>query len=169
MSRPIPSKYTFTPRHCKLLICAVIIIGILLYITIFIFVSKCNPYDFSQEYRHIDGYKNIVFRDNWNKYDFCRSIWGLQITDNYDAFEEHRLIDRNSNEYKILAENVETSYIEQIVLSPDGNYILYVQSIYRGSGVTDDEDVYYRVYDIKNNTVVTIYSGYKAFLLVDWK
>ena len=93
----------------------------------------------------------------------------MQITDNYDAFEEHRLIDRNSNEYKILAENVETSYIEQIVLSPDGNYILYVQSIYRGSGVTDDEDVYYRVYDIKNNTVVTIYSGYKAFLLVDWK
>lgn len=132
-------------------------------------MSKCNPYDFSQDYRHIDGYKNIVFRDNWNKYDFRRSVWGLQITDNYDAFEEHRSIDRNSKEYKILAENVETAYIEQIVPSPDGNYILYVQSIYRGSGVTDDEDVYYRVYDIKNNTVVTIYSGYKAFLLVDWK
>ena len=59
--------------------------------------------------------------------------------------------------------------IWQIVPSPDGKYILYVERIYRGTGTTDDEDVYYKVYSIEDNTNTTIYSGYRRFLLVDWE
>ena len=53
--------------------------------------------------------------------------------------------------------------------SPDGKYILYVERIYRGTGTTDDEDVYYKVYSIEDNTNTTIYSGHRKFLLVDWE
>jgi hypothetical protein len=56
-----------------------------------------------------------------------------------------------------------------MVTSPDGKFILYVERIYRGTGITDDDDVYYKVYSIDDGTTTTIYSGYKQFLLVDWK
>ena len=59
--------------------------------------------------------------------------------------------------------------IWQMVPSPDGKHILYVERIYRGTGITDDEDVYYKVYSIEDNTNTTIYSGYRRFLLVDWE
>ena len=59
--------------------------------------------------------------------------------------------------------------IWQIVPSPDGKYILYAERIYRGTGITDDENVYYKVYSIEDNTNTTIYSGYKKSLLVDWE
>ena len=59
--------------------------------------------------------------------------------------------------------------IWQMVPSPDGKYILYVERIYRGTGITDDEDVYYKVYSMEDNTNTTIYSGYRKFLLVDWE
>ena len=57
----------------------------------------------------------------------------------------------------------------QVVPSPDRKYILYVESIYRGTGLTDDVDVYYKVYSIDDDTSTTIFSGFKQFLLVDWK
>ena len=57
----------------------------------------------------------------------------------------------------------------QTVPSPDGKYILYVERIYSGTGITDDEDVYYKVYSIEDNANTTIYSGYQRFLLVDWE
>ncbi len=155
----------------KLLVFMGIIIGILMFIVTFFWKAECHPYDFSQEYRQIEGYENIVFRDNGTEQDFCRSIWGLTVRNHSDGFTEHRSIDKNSNAYKILEEHTDLAdtFVKQIVFSPDGNYILYVESVYRGTGVTDDEDVYYRVYDIKNDTVVTIYSGHRAFLLVDWQ
>jgi hypothetical protein len=46
--------------------------------------------------------------------------------------------------------------------------ILYIENIYRGTGGTDDEDVYYKVYSIEDETSITIYSGYRQYFLIDW-
>ena len=48
-------------------------------------------------------------------------------------------------------------------------HILYVERIYRGTGTTDDEDVYYKVYSVDDDVSTTIFSGFRQFLLVDWK
>lgn len=136
---------------------------------IFIFISKCKPFDFSQNYRKVDGWADIVFKDSWTNQYFCRCIWGLKISENYDNFQDHRSFDKNSYEYKILSSRINAANVSQIALSPDGKQILYVENIYRGTGVTDDEDVYFRVYNIEENSIITVYSGFKAFLLADWK
>lgn len=85
------------------------------------------------------------------------------------GFEGHQNFDRTSNEYQLLVKRANAEYISQVVPSPDEKYILYVENIYRGTGVTDDENVYYKVYSIDEDTSTTIFSGFKQFLLVDWK
>lgn len=62
--------------------------------------------------------------------------------------------------------------IEQIVFSPDNRYILYVEKdygYYHKGNVTDDEYVYYRVYDIESKELITIYEGYRAFYKMEWQ
>ena len=92
-------------------------------------------------------------------------------TENDTEFEDHRNPDESSYEYRLLSEKTDAEMwqVDQIVSSPDGKYILYVERVYRGTGVTDDEDVYFKVYSIEDGTSTTIYSGYRQFLLVDWK
>lgn len=125
--------------------------------------------DFSQNYRSIDGQENIVFKDAYSDQCFRLCAWGLVKTENVVGFEEHRNFDRTSYEYQLLVKRTNAEYVSQVVPSPDGKYILYVENIYRGTGVTDDEDVYYKVYSIDDDTSITIFSGFKQFLLVDWK
>ena len=127
--------------------------------------------DFSQDYRSIEGYENIVFKDSWSGQCFRLCTWGLIKTENDTEFEDHRNPDESSYEYRLLSEKTDAEMwqVDQIVSSPDGKYILYVERVYRGTGVTDDEDVYFKVYSIEDGTSITIYSGYRAFLLVDWK
>ena len=125
--------------------------------------------DLSQDYRRVNGYENIVFKDNWNKQCFRLCVWGLIKTGDLDGFDDHRDPDKESYEYRLIAENVNAENVQQVVASPDGKYILYVEKIYSGSGLTDDEDVYYKVYSIEDGTTVTIYSGYRQYFLVDWK
>jgi hypothetical protein len=126
--------------------------------------------DFSQNYRRIDGYENIVFKDSRNDQCFRLCTWGLVKTENSEGFEEHHNPDRTSYEYQLIVENTDAGEcdIGQVVPSPDGKYILYIENIYRGTGVTDDEDVYYKVYSIEDETSITIYSGYRQYFLVDW-
>jgi hypothetical protein len=90
-------------------------------------------------------------------------------TEDVAGFEDHRDVDTSSYEYRLLVEKAGAEWIEQIVPSPNGKYILYVERIYRGTGTTDDEDVYYIVYSVDDDTNTTVYSGYRQFLLVDWK
>ena len=80
-------------------------------------------------------------------------------------------MDITSNEYRLIAENTNARECDiwQVVPSPDGKYILYVECIYNGLGVTDEEDVYYKVYSIEDDTSITVFYGYKQFLRVDWK
>lgn len=125
--------------------------------------------DFSQDYRKIDGYENIVFKDSWNNQCFRLCPWGLIQSDRIAGFETHQDIDRSSYDYQLFLKRVHAEYVSQIVPSPDGKYILYVENIYRGTGLTDDEDVYYRVYSIDDDTSTTVFSGFRQFLCVDWK
>ena len=125
--------------------------------------------DLSQKYRTIDGSENIIFKDSWNNQCYLLCTWGLVKTEDVTGFGDHRDFDTSSYEYQLLVEKTDAEWIEQIVPSPDGKYILFVERIYRGTGTTDDEDVYYKVYSIDDDKITTIYSGYKQFLLVDWK
>lgn len=140
------------------------ILGIIAYLSQF-------HIDLSQSYRKVEGFENIVFKDPQNEQCFCLCAWGLTKTEAYKDFQNNRDYDKSSSAYLTLYDkiDIENIHLEQVVLSPDGNYILCVERVYRGTGITDDEDVYYKVYSIKDDTVTTIFSGYKQFLLVDWK
>ena len=104
-----------------------------------------------------------------SKQCFRLCAWGLVKTEDYAGFEDHRQYDRNSYEYQLIVEKDQAEWVEQVVSSPDGKYILYVERIYRGTGTTDDEDVYYKVYSVDDDVRTTIFSGFRQFLLVDWK
>lgn len=145
------------------------IITVLIVITgIIAYLSRFHI-DFSQDYRSIEGYERIEFKDPGSNQYFRLCAWGLVKTGSPDEFEEHRDF-VSSSEYQLLVENTDAVNIWQVVSSPNGRYILYVERINVGSGVTtDEEEVYYRVYSIEDDTYITIYSGYKQFLLVDWK
>ena len=104
-----------------------------------------------------------------SKQCFRLCAWGLVKTEDYAGFEDHRQYDRNSYEYQLIVEKDQAEWVEQVVSSPDGKYILYVERIYRGTGTTDDEDVYYKVYSVDDDVSTTIFSGFRQFLLVDWK
>ena len=147
-----------------IVISAIILCGIVIYL------SRFHLY-FSQNYRSIDGYENIVFKDLRNEQCFHLCAWGLIKTENVVGFEEHRNLDITSNEYRLNIENTNARECDiwQVVPSPDGKYILYVERIYNGLGVTDEEDVYYKVYSIEDDTSITVFYGYKQFLRVDWK
>ena len=151
----------------KIVFVFLLIIPILLLGTV-LFLSQFH-FDFSQDYRSIDGYEKIVFKDSSSNQCFHLCAWGLMRTGNTDKFEDHRKLDKSSYEYQVLVKKAGAENVWQIVPSPDGKYILYVERIYLGTGITDDEDVYYKVYSVKEDTSVTVYSGFKQFLLVDWK
>ena len=155
-------------RWKKILFCMMIIIFMIL--GTIVYLSQFHI-DLSQEYRVIKDYEGIVFKDSWNDQYFHLCVWGLKKVESYSEFQDNRNYDKSSYEYLTLIEktDVKSEYLEQVVLSPDENYILYVERIYRGTGLTDDEDVYYKVYSIKDDSVIVIYSGFKQFLLVDWK
>lgn len=150
----------------KIILCMAVII--IAFLGIIVYLSQFHM-DLSQKYRSIDGFENIVFKDNWTEQCFRLCIWGLTKTENYDEFNDNRNYDKTSYEYQLLVEKANAQYVRQVVTSPDGKYILYVENIYRGTGLTDDEDVFYKVYSLENDTSTTIFSGYKQFLLVDWK
>ena len=149
-------------RRWRTSIIIITLLGTILYLSQF-------HLDFSQDYRKIDGYENIVFMDAWSKQCFRLCAWGLVKTEDYAGFEDHRQYDRNSYEYQLIVEKDQAEWVEQVVSSPDGKYILYVERIYRGTGTTDDEDVYYKVYSVDDDVRTTIFSGFRQFLLVDWK
>ena len=149
------------------LIISEIVIILIVFLSTILCLTQCH-FDFSQDYRSIEGYENIYFKDSRSKcYRLCS--WGLVKTEDVAGFEDHRDLDTSSFEYQLLIEKAGAEWIEQIVPSPNGKYILYVERIYRGTGTTDDEDVYYKVYSIEDDKVITIYYGYRQFLLVDWK
>ena len=150
------------------MIFAVIIFFLVVSMGLILYLSGFHI-DLSQKYRSIEDHENIIFKDSWDNQCYRLCSWGLVKTEDVAGFEDHRNPDTSSYEYQLLVEKAGAEWIEQIVPSPNGKYILYVERIYRGTGTTDDEDVYYIVYSVDDDTNTTIYSGYRQFLLVDWE
>ncbi len=76
------------------------------------------PYRFfSQEYRTIDGYEEIVFKDSRSGQCYRLCIWGLAITENISGFEDHRDPDTSSYEYQLLTEKANAEGIWQMLIT----------------------------------------------------
>lgn len=153
-----------------------IILGIvffhLLFLGTIVYILYLSQFhlDLSQDYRSIEGYERIVFKDPKSKQCFRLCAWGLVKTGSPDVFEDHRDIDRSSYEYQLIVEKTDAKNVWQAVSSPDGRYILYVVRTVVGQGYTTDEEIVsYRVYSVDDGKSTTIYSGYRQYLLVDWK
>ena len=60
--------------------------------------------------------------------------------------------------------------IRQSIYSPDKKYILYceIEYGYNGTGITDDEYCYYRVYEIETGNIITIYQAYREWYNLFW-
>lgn len=60
---------------------------------------------------------------------------------------------------------------EKLVFSPDENYLLFYEQQWNrsGSDMTDDEYCYYRVIDLEDGTLYTIYSAYREYWQVYWE
>lgn len=130
------------------------------------------PIDFSQDYRKISGIENIIFQSNAQRDRFYkRCFWGLVRTEAPVSFSQQKK-DEVFLKTDVLQQYINSgNQISQIVVSPDGNYILYceIDYNYKNTDMTDDEYCYYRVYDVKSKEVITIYEGYKEFYRLDWQ
>lgn len=139
----------------------------LLYLAAGLFV----PLDFSQDYRKVQGYENIVLVRNGRDQCYKRTFWGLE------KFSDLRIDNRdNSHEsdssYNQLKDLIDTgNVIRQAIYSPDRKYILFseIESDYKDTRVTDDEYCYYRVYEIESGKVVTIYQAYREWYNLFWR
>ena len=127
--------------------------------------------DFSQAYRNIGNYEGITFINTYKHTAYKRTFWGLQEVDYKGISFDSQEIDRSSDAYKLAkAAAGADARIAGCTISPDGQYVLYLEAISMSQGAsTDDDHIYYRVLNIKDGTVTTIYDGlYKCFW-VTWQ
>ena len=72
-----------------------IILGIVIFLLLFlgtiVYILYLSQFhlDLSQDYRSIEGYERIVFKDPKNKQCFRLCAWGLVRTEKPDGFEDH--------------------------------------------------------------------------------
>lgn len=129
------------------------------------------PVDFSQGYREINGVEGIVFNQNGTKGYYKRAFYGLKPIDQHLEFIKYKGRSDCMAEIEALLSYIYCeNKIHQAVISPDGKYILYceIEYDYMRSGITDDEYCYYRVYDIENDKIITVYKGYREFYNLNW-
>lgn len=138
--------------------------------TIFLYSSakKFFHLDFSQNYQEIEGIENIIFCDQGLLYK--RTFWGLKSIGEPAAFHK-----TNTEEQKRLREALQRAIncentIDSAISSTDKRYILYceIKYNYKGSGITDDEYCYYRIYDTDTGKITTIYKGYQEWFDLNW-
>lgn len=147
----------------------IIIISVLLYGIANLFL----PLDLSQDYRIIQGNENIVLVRNWGWGNQCykRNFWGLKRIGEEQA-DIHDNAHKSDSALNQLTGLINTdNEISQAIYSPDKKYILYRETEYgyTGSGMTDDEYCYYRVYEMENGKIITIYQAYREWYNLFWK
>lgn len=91
-------------------------IVLMILVAMIVYLSRFHI-DFSQEYRTIDGYEKIVFKDSWSGQCYRLCIWGLAITENISGFEDHRDPDTSSYEYQLLTEKANAEGIWQMSIT----------------------------------------------------
>ncbi len=124
--------------------------------------------DFSQNFRKVEGYEDIVFTCNDSAYS--RTFWGLSknAIDVTGLEKEQHESDEIYEKLRSLVGN--DYYIDQYVLSPDEDRILYEEMHPWGAGApTDDEDIYFKVVDLNDGSIVTLFKGPQQFFDIYWK
>ncbi|MCM1101119.1 MAG: hypothetical protein NC398_07015 [Acetatifactor muris] len=164
-----------TSKHNKrkrivwaVLVPTLITIGLLFYIGRIV-LPQIFPLDFSQDYRTVEGVDGIVFR-GWDGRCYQRCFWGLRPAGD-DLMADLGNTPKSDVSVEILQSLTDTDKkITQSLYSPDGRYILYceIEYGYFGSGVTDDEYCYYRVYDLESGEITTVYQGYRRWYDLSW-
>lgn len=132
------------------------------------FPSYYGHVDLSQSYRKIDGYENIIFisRDDC----YRRTFWGLKKVDkDVSALKDEQT--PTNEEYTTLKAIVgDDYYIREYVYSPDCTKILYEEVHPWGEGApTDDADNYYKVVDLSDGTIVTLFKGPQQCFDIYWE
>lgn len=84
-----------------------IILGIAIFLFVLLGTTICIlnlsqfHLDLSQDYRSVEGYEDIVFKDPKSKQCFRLCAWGLIKSESPDEFEDHRDPDTSSSEYQL--------------------------------------------------------------------
>ncbi len=129
-----------------------------------------TPLDLSQDYKDIPGIENIIFQPNGKQNQFYkRTFRGLKQTE-APTIPISAEDDEAVWEIDAFVDLTENTYICQAIISPDGNYILYceIKYNYKGTGITDDEYCYYKVFNITTGEVLQIYGGYREWYNLGW-
>lgn len=161
------------------------------------YVKMVFKLDFSQDYRNVPEVEKIVFRDRYSAYS--RGICGLKKTTAeepsgieekeipawllcsvYDISESGKMVvyfDAENSEICIcesdgtINDRMKTDNpVNQIVISPDEDYILYQEIVYDSYGgySSDEEYCYYRLAKVDTKKIITIYQGYREWYEVSW-
>lgn len=146
--------------------------GLILVVSIMYFLLfVLGNVDFSQSYRNINNYEGITFTNTYKHKAYKRTFWGLKEIAYPGVSLDKREIDRSSSAYELVKRKAgEHARITCCTVSPDGNYVLYAEAVSISNGAsTDDDHIYYRVLNIQDGSVTTIYDGvYKCFW-VTWQ
>lgn len=153
-------------KRKKRLKSAAILFGIILIVCLLFKIADfVFRLDFSQDYRKVEGIENIVFeRNGWGSC-YKRCFWGLARTeDSYVNNPDNRHESDSSEDeiYKLI-----NTWVRQSIYSPDKKYILYCEIEYLSSE-SDDENCYYRVYEMESGNIITIYQGYREWYNLFW-
>ncbi len=132
------------------------------------FLSHDLHLDFSQNYRKIDGYEDIVLANVDDSYR--RTFWGLSRIDREIPQLEKAQNGSDEIYEKLISLVGDDYYIDQYVLSPDGNRILFEEMHPWGEGApTDSDDVYFKVVDINDGSIVTLFKGPQQYFDIYWE
>ncbi len=146
--------------------------GLILFVSVMYFLLFVfGNVDFSQSYRNIKNYEGITFTNTYKHKAYKRTFWGLQEVAYPGVSVDRREIDQSSSAYELVRQKAgEHARITCCTTSPDGNYVLYAEAISISNGAsTDDDHIYYRVLNLQDGSVTTIYDGaYKCFW-VTWQ
>lgn len=123
-------------------------------------------------YLEADGEKQDLLRKSGSGEirEIAANVWGLTASSGGGLLlyysredQQYHVYDTRNGEDRTLSQD----FMSSPVISPDGSSILY-QEIKSRSGMTDDEDCYYRILNLVTNEVTTIYSGYREWLGYIW-
>lgn len=145
----------------------IIFIGLVILAGVFYF-GIFLPLDFSQDYRKVQGIENIVFQQNRDGQCYKRCFWGLRKTESPQTDHSDMSYESDASIYELSNFINTDNEIYQSIYSPDKGYILYCEIEHKGTGVTDDEYCYYRVYEIETDKIITIYQAYKEWYHLFW-
>ena len=137
----------------------------------------CHTYlDFSQDYRQIDHYEGIVFKDDFAQTAYKRCFWGIEQVDDVTAdFDRDNDGGFEGETYKTLTAAIhDTSHLHAWAASPDGTKIVYSEGrVIDETNPSYIRKVDFKVLDLRDNSITVIFtapsSEYTIPLSLEWQ